>query len=310
MVEQFFTAIQPAQLDALATLLAEQQAERERLIQNWEERMKRARYEARLAERQYQAVDPENRLVAAELERRWEEKLRQLQETQANYDRFLQTLPAPQIPPELREQFRQISVSLPHLWHTEQISMEQKKGLVRTLIDYVVLRRTPTNSIEIKIVWVSGHYSVVEAHPPVYRTQDLYNIERMAERIHALWQDGKNDEAIAMQLTQEGFRSAPSLSVLPTTVLHIRLRQGWKAEHPKIAAQIQLEGYLSITDLANQLSVHRSKIVRRIYNHTIPSSEVIRHPVFKTSYLIRSSPELLERLKQDLSQSPYIYERI
>lgn len=310
VVEQFFAAIQPAQLDALAALLAEQQAERERLIQNWEERMKRAQYEARLAERQYQAVDPDNRLVAAELERRWEEKLRQFQETQSSYDRFLQTPPAPQIPPELREQFRQISVSLPHLWQTEQISMEQKKGLVRTLIDYVVLRRTPTNSIEIKIVWVSGHYSVVEAHPPVYRTEDLYNIDQMAERIHALWQAGKNDEAIAVQLTQEGFRSARSLSVLPTTVLHIRLRQGWKSEHPKISAQIRLEGYLSITDLANQLGVHRSKIVRRIYNHMIPPSEVIRHPVFKTSYLIRSSPELFERLKQDLSQSPYIYERI
>ena len=113
-----------------------------------------------------------------------------------------------------------------------------------------------------------------------------------------------------MQLTKEGFRSARSLAVLPATVLHIRLRQGWKSEHPKISAQIQLEGYLSITDLANELGVHRSNIMRRIYNHSIPPSEVIRHPVFKTSYLIRSSPELFERLKQDLSQSPYIYERI
>ena len=97
---------------------------------------------------------------------------------------------------------------------------------------------------------------------------------------------GKNDEEIALQLTEEGFRSARSLSVFPATVLNIRFGNDWKSEHPKISARIQLEGYLSVTDLANQLGVHRSNIIRRIYNHSIPPSEVIRHPLFKTSYLI------------------------
>ncbi len=78
VVGAFFEAIAPAELDLLDEVLAGQQAERERLGQQYADQVARADYEARLAERQYRAVDPDNRLVAAELERRWELALRGL----------------------------------------------------------------------------------------------------------------------------------------------------------------------------------------------------------------------------------------
>jgi hypothetical protein len=70
VTEAFFEAIRPAQLDALEAVLAAQAAEGEQLSRQWQERLKRSRYEAHLAQRQYDAVDPDNRLVAGELERR------------------------------------------------------------------------------------------------------------------------------------------------------------------------------------------------------------------------------------------------
>jgi DNA invertase Pin-like site-specific DNA recombinase len=310
VVEQFFAAIQPAQLDALEALLQEQHLERGRLTQQWEERKKRAQYEARLAERQYKAVDPDNRLVAAELERRWEEKLRELQETQEGYDRFLQTPLAPTIPPELREQFRQIAQTLPQLWQSGQLTVEQKKELLRSLISCVVLKRTQANTIEIKIIWVSGHYSLVTAHPPIYRTNDIQQLDQMTEQIHRLWQQGRTDDEIAEQLSTEGFRSPRSRHLLPATVQRIRLAQGWKTEHPKMAPRLQLAGYLSITDLANELHVSRSRVSRWIHRQVIPATEVVRHPVFKSSYLIRSSDPLLENLRQELVHSRRLDKRI
>jgi hypothetical protein len=69
--EAFFKALQPAQLNALDAVLERQEREHQRLVKHWEQRLKRAQYEVQLAERQYNAVDPDNRLVAAELERRW-----------------------------------------------------------------------------------------------------------------------------------------------------------------------------------------------------------------------------------------------
>jgi hypothetical protein len=310
VVEQFMIAIQPSQLDALEALLAEQQTERSELLRNWEERLKRARYEARLAEHQYMAVDPDNRLVASELEKRWDEKLRQFQETQEAYDRFMQIPAISVVPNELREQFRTISAALPGLWQKGLVSVEEKKELLRSLISHVILTRKPTNSIEIKIVWVSGHYTIVEAHPPVYRTSELHNLQRMTERIHELWELRKTDREIATLLSKEGFRSPRALQVNPATVQRIRYKNNWKTQMHEIAPQIQLTGYLSITDLANYFGVTRSWIRRRIYNGTIHSSDISHHPVFQTSYMIRMSDALVECLKQELAKGQLIYERI
>src|SRR3982750_4347641 len=113
VVGAFFEALQPAQLDALAAVLAGQQAEQERLARQWRERLQRARYEAQLAERQYQAVDPGNRLVAAELERRWEAKLRELRTAEEEHHRFQQQQSNVALPPDLRRQLEHICQELP-----------------------------------------------------------------------------------------------------------------------------------------------------------------------------------------------------
>lgn len=310
VVEQFLAAIQPSQLDALEALLAERQSEHNGLVKNWEERLKRARYEARLAEHQYQAVDPDNRLVAAELERRWEEKLRQLQETQEAHDRFVQTPVISVLPIELRKQLHTISASLPELWYSDQITIEEKKELLRSLISHVILARKPANSIEIKIVWVSGHYTLVEGHPPVYRTSDLHNLQGMTERIHELWLLKKTDLEIATLLSQEGFRSPRSLQTNPATVQRIRLQNNWKTQAAKVAPRIQLAGFMSTTELAAHFGVNRSWILRRIHNQTIPSSNICHHPVFQTAYMIQISPELIQLIEQDLAQRPHDYERV
>ena len=69
-------ALEPAALELSLKAVEDIDRERERLHRHWEQQLERARYEAERAERQYQAVEPENRLVARTLERRWEEALR------------------------------------------------------------------------------------------------------------------------------------------------------------------------------------------------------------------------------------------
>ena len=86
VVEAFFAALAPAELDLLEEVLATQRADQTRLAQYYTDQVARAEYEARLAQRQYQAVDPDHRLVASELERQWEVAL------QTNGVSFLQTM--------------------------------------------------------------------------------------------------------------------------------------------------------------------------------------------------------------------------
>jgi hypothetical protein len=93
-------------LDLLEEVVAAQQADHARLAQHYADQIARAEYEARLAQRQYQAVDPENRLVAAELERRWELALRAVAEAREAAEAFARQPDRPSLTPEMQAQVR------------------------------------------------------------------------------------------------------------------------------------------------------------------------------------------------------------
>jgi len=61
--------------------------------------------------------------------------------------------------------------------------------------------------VEVKIVWVSGHYSMVYAQPPIWREEDVTGYNDMIKKVQSLWQEGFDDNGIAAQLTQDGHRS-------------------------------------------------------------------------------------------------------
>jgi DNA invertase Pin-like site-specific DNA recombinase len=229
VVEAFFTALQPAGLDALEAVLQTQAAEQAHVHRHWQEQCQRAQYEARLAQRQYEAVDPDYRLVTAELERRWEEKLRALRTVEEAYARFQQQPPTPTLTPEQRRQFQQLSDSLPALWHSGQVSLPQQKELLRCLIAHVILKRIAPEIVEVRIVWISGHASILQARTPIQRSRDTTIRDRLIARVEQLWHQGvTSDTDMAAQLSAEGYYSARSPGVSPSAVQKIRLVHGWQ----------------------------------------------------------------------------------
>ena len=81
-------AVEPAALELSLRAAERVEQDRERLHAHWKQRLERAEYEADRARRQYDAVDPENRLVARELERQWEQKLAERRRLEEDYARF------------------------------------------------------------------------------------------------------------------------------------------------------------------------------------------------------------------------------
>jgi len=294
VVQAFFEALQPAQLDVLEAALAEQQHEHQQLARQWSERLKRAEYDAHLARRQYDAVDPDNRLVAAELERRWEDQLRQVQETREAMARFRQRPVSPTLTPELRDQLQHISETLPDLWSS--LDNAQKKALLRSLIARVICKRETPGHIEVRIVWVSGHYTVRHVYPPVSHRRDAHCYPEMVAQIEKLWQNGLSDEQIAEQLTAEGFHSARRPDVRPVTVQKIRLENGWHSTLAQSRNALELNGYLTIRGLAAQLDLNRDYVYRWVYNQTIDPDYVTRDPQSGV-YLIRNDLALIEQLR-------------
>jgi DNA invertase Pin-like site-specific DNA recombinase len=299
--QAFFGALRPARLDALEDVLGEQQAERERLTLHWQERMKRARYEAHLAQRQYDAVDPDNRLVAAELERRWEASLRQLRETEEGFERFGRE-PAVTLTEELRQQLRHISDELPKLWASGQLTSAQKKELLRSLIARVILKRVTPDHIEVKIVWVSGHYTVVSAQPPIQRERDVTGYKEMVERVGKMWREGiEDDEEMAARLTGEGFHSARAAEVLPVTVRKLRHAQGWRYSLDVGRTELMWQGALTARGLAARLGTDVNWVYPRLYSGAIKEEYLSRHPQSRI-WLIQDRAEIIEVLGQKLKE--------
>lgn len=99
------------------------------LESHWASRLERAKYDVERARRQYDAVEPENRLVARTLERAWEDQLRSLQQLEQEYSRFQQDQPK-QLSEQEREQIRSLAIDLPVLWQASNTADEDRKHIL------------------------------------------------------------------------------------------------------------------------------------------------------------------------------------
>jgi hypothetical protein len=298
--DAFFAAISESELDALETVMAEQAAEREAVERQWRQRRERAEYEAELARRQYDAVDPAHRLVAGELERRWEAKLEGVREVEEAYRRYERAPVQRQVSRQVREQLRDISRGLPRIWACGKVTNVHKKEMVRCLVAEVILTRQGADAVEVRIVWVSGHYSTIAMRPRILRDRDVQGYDRMVERIGEMVSDGATSDAvIAQRLTEEGYRSARSEGVSIKSVRKIRARREWYLPLEQSRRASQAPGWVTPTVLAGRLDVATSWVYKRIYAGDITGEDLEQRG---KAWFLKDDPELIERL-EDLLES-------
>jgi predicted DNA-binding transcriptional regulator AlpA len=294
VVRLFFEALQPAELnvyDRVVSSLSEEQTQVRRAQQ---QQLERLRYQARLAERQYQKSDPDNRLVTGELEKRWETALRELKQAEETIEReqHQQVIPS-QLDPETRRVLTEVGREIPEWWRSDRFSREQKKALLRCLIDKVVLRRTAPDRVHCRVVWKGGETTEAELPVTVGSWSLLSDGRNIEESILRLARQGKSDEEIARYLTERGHHSPRHATVLRSSVQIVRLRHGLmrnrRQSHPR-----RIIGFLTVPQLTLKLKLERSWIYDRIHNGTI---QVAFDPDRKL-YLFPDTPETLARFRQ------------
>ena len=237
-------------------------------------------------------LDPDNRLVAAELERRWEAALRELNQAEDTYAQRKTPVPLA-LPADLKAAFSYIGKQLPGLWNTDKLSSAQKKALLRCLIDKVVVHRAARDCVHTRIVWKGGESSVLDIPITVGSVAELSGADTMEKRILALSKKGHADAEIAEQLTAAGHRSPMRDHVLPSTVQGIRLKHRILIErsqsHPR-----RIPGHLTVPQLARALGVNKHWVYDRIHNGTIQ----ITRDAQTGLYLFPDHPATLEQFKQ------------
>jgi hypothetical protein len=265
VVAQLLEAIAPGGIEAAVEacqLSAQADQEKRRALSL---AMERAQYEAQRAKRQYDVVDPENRLVAGELEARWNSALQNVAELKARLD----TMPeAPSISPEQKKSLAELGADLPRLWNAPESPVELKKQILRAVIEEIVVKNGP-DSLEyhLQIHWAGGVHTelVVPRNKSGHhaRRADEKVVELVAELVKVC-----DDKAIAGVLNRLGYRTGQGNSWSGVRVSHFRSNHGLSAVEKRA-------DYLTLEKAAQALEVSQSVVKTLIRKNILPAKQIV-----------------------------------
>jgi DNA invertase Pin-like site-specific DNA recombinase len=203
---QILAAVEPAALEASLAAVAEVERERAELSRHWQLRRERARFEAERASRQYQACEPENRLVARELERRWEDALKAQRQVEDEHERWRRAAPG-RLSTEDEAAIRSLAADLPAVWEAATTTPAERQRIARLLIEHVsVTTDKASERVDVELRWVGGSAQSHTLGRPVTRYDLQSDYPRLVERLRALCDERLSSAAIAERLNAEGFR--------------------------------------------------------------------------------------------------------
>jgi hypothetical protein len=152
--------VQPAAIEAAILAYRDEVSKQDEVRAALERDLEAARYAASRAQRQYDAADPENRLVADELERRWNQALERVREVEQRIAQHCGT--APEEPEPTVEEFSALAEQLEELWQEDDGDARLRKRIVRSLIHEVIVDvDNATSEIVLVIHWKGGAHSEV-----------------------------------------------------------------------------------------------------------------------------------------------------
>jgi DNA invertase Pin-like site-specific DNA recombinase len=204
--DQVLAALQPAALDLHLAAAEDVEKQRQSLHQNWQQKLERAGYDAQRAARQYGEVEPENRLVARELERRWEEALHEEVRLKQEYEQFCAERPA-KLSAAQRDQIRQLAQDIPKIWSAETTTPADRQRLIRMLVERVAVEvQGQSEQVKVAITWSGGSVTDHQLVRTVGSYAQLADYPRLCTRIEELRAEGKSMKDVAAGLNAEGYR--------------------------------------------------------------------------------------------------------
>jgi excisionase family DNA binding protein len=256
VVAVFLEATQPCAQAAARQANEEARRQGEGLRRYWAHQIEKAQYEAQRAERQYMAVEPENRVVARALERRWNLQLEALEQVKRQAEQALQ---APVLLSEEElEKIRLLGADLSALWQAPTTTNRDRKRLLRCLIEEVQLR-TEEGRYAIRIIWKGGALSereLVRSKPGCAQR----TAEDTVELVRALAREF-DDAQIARVLNKQGRRSGLGNPFTQQSVTSLRGKHGIP-KCSKVMAKDPTDGPFTADEAARELGVTMSTVHR------------------------------------------------
>jgi DNA invertase Pin-like site-specific DNA recombinase len=239
--------VTPMALEVALSVQQELQVRSEETDRLRRQQIERARYEADLARRRYMQVDPDNRLVADELEAEWNRRLRALTEAQTEYERQRQADRAV-LEDEQRHRILALATDFPRLWQAPGTPDRERKRLVRLLLEDVTLVKGTPVAVHVRF---RGGATRTLGVPPALSAWALRKTspEVVAEVDRLL--DDYTEGQIARVLTERGFRSGTGKPVNPMMVSRVRQHYGLRSRYRRLRDR----GLLTLPEAARMLGI-------------------------------------------------------
>jgi DNA invertase Pin-like site-specific DNA recombinase len=293
VTKAFIAALEPARLTAAVAAAERLEADRETALKQWRLAVERAGYQAQRAERRYRAVDPDNRLVARGLEREWEESLKALEAAKADLARRESEHPHV-IAQQERNRLLSLGPDLLSLWNANTTTPRDRKELLRTLIDEVIVKvDRDAFAAHLTMRWKGGALTEIDLALPRSRPATIRTDEDTVALLRRLAVHYP-DPVIAGILNRQGRTTAYGHRFDRNRVGN--LRRHWKI--PGFQEKTQADGELmTIRQAADALSVAPSTIHRLLNDGMIAGEQLTPGAPWR----IRLTDELKARFNSETS---------
>jgi DNA invertase Pin-like site-specific DNA recombinase len=205
MAKEILRVVQPAAVDAAVVANEAAAHQQDEVLAAWTRELEAARYAARRAQKQYDATDPENRLVADELERRWNQALQRVREIEDRIDQHVHSRSQVVVP--TREVFENLAADLEAVWTSPTTDVRLKKRLIRTLIHEIVVDiDAQAGEVILVFHWKGGVHTELRLPRPrrgqnsTQTSKDIVDAVRTLARICP-------DDLVANVLNRNGLRT-------------------------------------------------------------------------------------------------------
>jgi DNA invertase Pin-like site-specific DNA recombinase len=265
--------------------------------------VEQARYEARLAARRYEAVDPEQRLVAKELEARWNVALQKVQEVEQKFEEFDRKIPSASLPS--REVLLSLAQDLPAVWNAPSTEMRLKQRIVRILIQEIIADVDENNrEIVLLIHWAGGRHSELRVkknengkHRHCTNLEAIEVIQKMAGKF--------SDEQIANTLNRLRLRTGVGNTWNEMRVYSVRHRYQLSTFDPNQCSPSEVTLYQA----ARRLNLSAPSVRKMIEQKILPAQQIVecapwRIPVeaVDTESVRRAAANLRNRVRAPQSE--------
>ena len=291
VARRFLELVSPAGAEAAMTAEKAVAEQAEAALRSQLLELEHCRYEAGLAERRYRQVDPDNRLIAATLEREWEAALRAVESAEFALEAARERLPE-DLPPSY---FTNLGASLERVWDAPETTHRDRKRLLACLVEEVTLQVDGEGRTEVVMHWRGGRADAFSVRrnqrKPVRQHDDIDTVE-LVRRLARFYPDDK----IAMVLNDQRRRSARGLRFSASLVGSLRRRHDVPAYRQPAAGEQEDGELLSVQAAARELGISDATLYRWVNAGILPS---VRPDVSGAPLRIRMGADFRNRFHLD-----------